>query len=164
MKRTSIVLIVLDLVLFTATAVFAAGTGGQSGYPAGAGVPQRPAAVQPNRPENAGSIAPRSIGQKPETTGKLESASPKDAMGFKNYGQYVAATHVSENLNIPTVALRTEMVDGHLSLGDAIKKLRPELSSRITRAEVKKAEAAAKKAEAEARKEPIDHLPLRRSN
>jgi len=85
------------------------------------------------------------------------------AMGFSNYGQYVAAKHVSDNLNISADTLRTEMVDNHLSLGDAIKKLRPELSSQARRAEIKKAEAAAKKAEAEARFEPMDHLPTRLS-
>jgi len=85
------------------------------------------------------------------------------AMGFNNYGQYVAAKHVSDNLNISADTLRTEMVDNHLSLGDAIKKLRPELSSQARRAEVKKAEAVAKKAEAEARFEPMDHLPTRLS-
>ena len=84
--------------------------------------------------------------------------------GFKNYGQYVAAKHVSDNLNISADTLRTEMVDHHLSLGDAIKKLRPELSSQTVRAEVKRAEAVAKKAEAEARFEPIDDVQTRLSN
>src|SRR5215510_15124803 len=94
-----------------------------------------------------------------------QSGGPADAsMGFRNYGQYLAAKHVSDNLNIPADTLRTEMVDNHLSLGDAIKKLRPELSSQARRAEVKKAEAIAKKAEAEARFEPMDHLPTRLSN
>src|SRR5262245_17261504 len=86
------------------------------------------------------------------------------AMGFKNYGQYVAAKHVSDNLNISADTLRTEMVDHHLSLGDAIKKLRPELSSQTVRTEVKRAEAAAKKAEAEARFEPNDDVQTRLSN
>jgi hypothetical protein len=86
------------------------------------------------------------------------------AMGFNNYGQYVAAKYVSDNLNISADTLRTEMVDNHLSLGDAIKKLRPELSSQARRSEVKKAEAAAKKAEVQARFEPMDHLPTRLSN
>jgi hypothetical protein len=94
-----------------------------------------------------------------------ESRRPGEAaMGFNNYGQYVAAKHVSDNLNIPADTLRTEMIDNHLSLGDAIKKLRPDLSSQTMRAEVKKAEAAAKRAEAEARFEPMDHLPTRLSN
>jgi hypothetical protein len=94
-----------------------------------------------------------------------ESRRPAEAaMGFNNYGQYVAAKHVSDSLNIPADTLRIEMVDNHLSLGDAIKKLRPALSSQAMRAEVKKAEAAARKAEAEARFEPVDHLPTRLSN
>jgi hypothetical protein len=93
-----------------------------------------------------------------------ETGAHPAAMGFENYGQYVAAKHVSDNLNISAETLRTEMVDNHLSLGDAIKKLRPELSSQTMRAEVKRAEAAAKKAEAEARFEPMDRLPTRLSN
>src|SRR5213593_724744 len=88
----------------------------------------------------------------------------KDAMGFRHYSEYVAAKHVSENLNISPDALRTQMLDNHLSLADAIKKLRPDLSSRTVRSEMKKAEAAAKKAEAEAKYEPIDHIPPRLSN
>ena len=93
-----------------------------------------------------------------------ETGSQPAAMGFKNYGQYIAAKHVSDNLNISADTLRTEMVDNHLSLRDAIKKLRPELSSQVMRAEVKRAEAAAQKAEAEARFEPMDHLSTRLSN
>ena len=93
-----------------------------------------------------------------------ETGAQPGAMGFKNYGQYVAAMHVSDNLNISADTLRTEMVDHHLSLGDAIKKLRPELSSQTVRTEVKRAEAAAKKAEAEARFEPIDDVQTRLSN
>ena len=52
-------------------------------------VPRLAAAVQANRPANAGSNRPLSIEHKPETTGKSESAGPKDANGFKNYGQCV---------------------------------------------------------------------------
>jgi len=85
-------------------------------------------------------------------------------MGFKNYGQYIAAKHVADNLHISTDTLRTEMIDNHLSLGDAIKKLRPELSSETMRGQVRKAEAAAKKAEAEARFGAIDDIPTRLSN
>ncbi len=120
MKRASALPSVLVLILFIATAAFAAG-----------GRSRRPA---------------------------------ETAMGFNNYGQYVAAKHVSDDLNISPDTLRTEMVDNHLSLADAIKKLRPELSSQARRAEVKKAEAAAKKAEAAARFEPMDRLPTRLSN
>jgi hypothetical protein len=70
-------------------------------------------------------------------------------MGFRNYGQYVAATHVAENLKIDLNLLKTEMVDNKLSLGEAIKRLRPELTTQTVETEVKKAEAAGKKAQAE---------------
>jgi len=74
-------------------------------------------------------------------------------MGFENYGQYVAAKHVSENLNISLAALKTEMMgSNHLSLGAAIKKIRPDLSGQTIQAETKKADAAGKKAEAETKK------------
>lgn len=45
--------------------------------------------------------------------------------GFKNQGQFIAALHVSQNLGIPFAALKTQMVTDHLSLGQAIQKLRP---------------------------------------
>jgi len=163
MKRTAIALSVLDLVLFTATVAFAAPAVGQKARPTDVDAHQIPAAAQPHRPL-VDSDRPASIGNKPETNDNPESAGPKEGMGFKNYGQYVAVTHISANLNIPLAALRTEIVENHLSLGGAIKKLRPDLSSRTMRAELTKAEAAAKKAEAEARLEPIDLIPVRLSN
>lgn len=44
--------------------------------------------------------------------------------GFKNQGQFIAALHVSHNLDIPFATLRTEMVKDHLSLGQAIQKVK----------------------------------------
>jgi hypothetical protein len=44
------------------------------------------------------------------------------------------------------------MANDNLSLGEAIHKLKPTLSTKQVEAETKKAEAAAKKAEAEANK------------
>jgi len=148
MKRTSIVLAILVTVLF----ITAQGTG-QGGRPAGASAPQIPTSVQGNRPATAGSNKSASVGNRPETTRKPDSAGPKDAMGFENYGQYVAAKHVSENLNISLAALKTEMMgSNHLSLGAAIKKIRPDLSSQTIQAEIKKANAAGKRVEAGAKK------------
>ena len=59
------------------------------------------------------------------------------AAGFKNQGQFVAAAHVSQNLGIPFVALKTEMVENGASLGHAIQILRPraDASVEVTRAE-----------------------------
>src|SRR5262249_17955855 len=47
------------------------------------------------------------------------------ASGFRNQGQFIAALHVSRNLGIPFADLKREMVTNHLSLGQAIHKLRP---------------------------------------
>jgi hypothetical protein len=51
------------------------------------------------------------------------------APSFKNLGQFVSAVHVSNNLNIPFMTLKTEILkDG--SLGKAIKALRPDADSK----------------------------------
>jgi hypothetical protein len=71
--------------------------------------------------------------------------------GFKNLGQFVATAHVSKNLGIPFDQLKARMVadpslastseNSPVSLGKAIKELRPEVDAT---AEVKKAERQAK--------------------
>ena len=45
--------------------------------------------------------------------------------GFRNLGQFVAAVNVSNNLGISFTDLKSRMVDGNMSLGQAIKQLRP---------------------------------------
>jgi hypothetical protein len=48
------------------------------------------------------------------------------AEGFKNQGQFIAALHVSQNLNIPFADLKTAMTGpSHESLGKAIHDLKP---------------------------------------
>ena len=48
------------------------------------------------------------------------------ASGFKNQGQFIAALHVSHNLDIPFDKLKTEMTGpNHSSLGKAIETLKP---------------------------------------
>jgi hypothetical protein len=67
----------------------------------------------------------------------LEQASA----GFKNEGQFIAALHVSRNLDIPFAQLQSEMTGkDHDSLGKAIHDLKPGVD----------AKAAAKTAEQEA--------------
>lgn len=64
------------------------------------------------------------------------------AQGFRNVGQFVAALHVSQNLNIPFAQLKAEMTGtDHDSLGQAIHELQPNVD----------AKAAAKTAAQEAR-------------
>lgn len=66
------------------------------------------------------------------------------AAGFKNLGQFVAAVHVSHNLDIPFETLKTKMVDEKMPLGEAIKSWKTEMSTTEVNAEVKKAEDQAK--------------------
>jgi len=50
-----------------------------------------------------------------------------DASGFKTFGQFVAAVHVSHNLGIPFSDLRAKMTGPPaLSLNKAIQELRPD--------------------------------------
>jgi hypothetical protein len=64
-----------------------------------------------------------------------------DASGFKNFGQFVAAVHVSRNLDIPFADLQAKMSgDKAMSLGKAIQELKPDADSK---GEAKKATAEA---------------------
>lgn len=68
-----------------------------------------------------------------ERLSKLSGMSLTDlkaaAAGFKNFGQFVAAVHVSQNLGIPFDKLKAEMTKDGGSLGMAIKKLRPKANA-----------------------------------
>ena len=57
--------------------------------------------------------------------------------GFRNLGQFVAAAHVSNNLGIPFLDLKSQMVDQGRSLGQSIQQLRPgvNFSAEATKAE-----------------------------
>ena len=64
------------------------------------------------------------------------------AQGFKNQGQFIAALHVSHNLNIPFAQLKAEMTSkDHDSLGQAIHELKPAVNAKV---EARKAEDEAK--------------------
>ena len=50
--------------------------------------------------------------------------------GFRNQGQFIAALHVSQNLNIRFRDLKRAMTGPHpMSLGQAIHKLRPSVDA-----------------------------------
>jgi hypothetical protein len=64
--------------------------------------------------------------------------------GFRNEGQFIAALHTAENLEIPFEDLKANMTGSTaMSLGAAIKEAKPEMSET-------EANEAAKQAEAEA--------------
>ena len=70
------------------------------------------------------------------------------AEGFKNRGQFIAALHVSKNLNITFDQLKAKMTgDNPESLGKAIHDLRPALSEKDANKEAEKAEKEAKEDE-----------------
>ena len=62
------------------------------------------------------------------------------AAGFENLGEFVSAVHVSNNLGIPFADLKSNMMAGD-SLGEAIRKLRPEADSQV---EARRAQAQAR--------------------
>ncbi len=53
------------------------------------------------------------------------------AKGFTNFGQFVAAVHVSNNLGIPFSSLKTDMVTKGMSLGQAIQDLKPSANATV---------------------------------
>ena len=70
----------------------------------------------------------------PEGTDMQEASN-----GFKNLGEFVAAVHVSKNLDVPFTDLKEKMDNGD-SLGKAIHELKPEADAK---AEAKKAKKQA---------------------
>jgi len=65
------------------------------------------------------------------------------AAGFKNLGLFVAAVHVSHNLNIPFDQLKDKVTSGD-SLGKAIHTLNPNLNHSEIKSQVKKGKQQAK--------------------
>ncbi|HYR90448.1 MAG TPA: hypothetical protein VE422_40630 [Terriglobia bacterium] len=77
------------------------------------------------------------IERNPAFRSKVESLLPAGmnlrtaANGFKNQGQFIAALHVSRNLNIPFDQLKTQMTGSNpKSLGEAIHQLRPNMTEK----------------------------------
>lgn len=82
------------------------------------------------------------------------------ASGFKDEGQFIAALHISHNLNIPFNELKADLTGRrHGSLGGALRDLRPELHARVIDSQVKKAERQAK-----ADLEPLGNLAVNAGN
>jgi hypothetical protein len=84
--------------------------------------------------------------QHPKLESRLASLLPagtnmqQAASGFKNFGQFVAAVHVSHNLGIPFDQLKARVTAGD-SLGKAIHELDPQANAK---SEAKKAEEQSK--------------------
>lgn len=89
------------------------------------------------------------LAQNTKLSDKLQNLLPADekvqdaASGFKNLGQFVAAVHVSHNLNIPFDQFKGKVTTGD-SLGKAIHELNPTMSHKEIKAQVKKGKHQAK--------------------
>jgi hypothetical protein len=113
---------------------------------------------QPNKPSesNKSAISAQKdvtarLRENPDLASKLQGMLPAGmsvdsaARGFKSVGQFIAAVHVSKNLDIPFDQLRGAIVTNHMSLGDAIHGLKPEITQEAAKLEAQKAEEQAKK-------------------
>src|SRR5262249_3742285 len=147
MKRLSVAVAIAFAVLILRSDLVTAQHGRGSGGPAGPPPmsergqmpdrsnrtprePREPGSVNHDKPKRTDSdqldkntqLATRLQGMFPPGTDlKLASS------GFKNLGQFVAATQVSKNLGIPFDQLKARMTgDNPVSLGKAIKELRPD--------------------------------------
>jgi hypothetical protein len=65
----------------------------------------------------------------------------KAAAGFENQGEFIAVVHVAHNLNIPFDQLKAQVTGANsVSLGKAIKNLRPDLDGKTVKSNVALAE------------------------
>jgi len=146
MKPIHFLLAMSALVLITGRSFALQGRGqGRTGGPSIAGVAghANPSNAGGGNSSQAGSGGNhQASGNQPANPRNGEST--HDPEGFKNYGQYMAAKHVSENLGIPLADLRSKMTGPPSeSLGQAIQELKG-LSPAAANAEAKKAEQQAK--------------------
>ena len=163
MKQATILSIVLAAAFSIATlpALAQHGHGGGAGHPGG-GPPPTPGAThsessansaKPSTTTPSGKVSVNEhLAHNEHLATKLEgllglsgpnalSTLQTKAQGFKNLGQFVAAVHVSHNLDIPFDQLKAKVTAGE-SLGDAIHDLKPDVNPKN---EVKKAQREAKR-------------------
>jgi hypothetical protein len=154
MKRSSMWTIALAATTVLTTAVWAqhgGGAGGLGGLPSPAAHGQSHAEeTAPTKDSDRSADFESRLGSNSKLSLRLQSLLPPNttlqtaASRFKNQGQFIAALHVSHNLNIPFDQLKTDMTTKHDSLGAAIRNLRPDLDSKTVKSNVKLAERQAK--------------------
>ena len=162
MKRLATFGFTLSLLMYvTSVTAFAQGRGngrGPSVHSAarqGHGPQTRQSKTQPKSGQASGKTTfSQRIEQNPDLSARLTKMLPAGtdmqtaASGFKNQGQFIAALHVSKNLNIPFEDLKLRMTGSDAkSLGSAIQELRPSLPESEVEKESEKAEKQAKATE-----------------
>jgi hypothetical protein len=110
-----------------------------------------PASRQPDRSNFTAETLEQRMATNPNLASRVQSLLPPGtslqaaASGFKDEGQFIAALHVSRNLNIPFNELKADLSKSKYgSLGRALHDLRPELHSRVIDSQVKRAERQTK--------------------
>jgi hypothetical protein len=106
--------------------------------------PATPSQASHGKPATVGAAAhtPSSVPKNPKLVAKLQPLLPgglsveQAATGFSNQGQFIAAVHVSHNLEISFSDVKTKVLSDGGSLGSAIKALKP---SADAKAEIKRA-------------------------
>jgi hypothetical protein len=96
-------------------------------HPASQGAAHSTHAVTPSTgPKGTATVVPRNPKLVTRLQGLLGSL-PVDqaANGFTNQGQFIAAVHVSHNLDIPFGDLKSKLVTDGATLGSAIHTLKP---------------------------------------
>lgn len=89
------------------------------------------------------------LSENPKLSSKVQTLLPDGtkvqdaANGFKDLGEFVAAVHISKNLNIPFDQFKNKMTSGD-SLGKALKELNPSMTHKDIKSEVKKGKQEAK--------------------
>ena len=134
------------------TSVFAQGRGHLGGPPAGheGGISHDARTRTGTKTDAKSTDVGQRISEHPRLASKLQSLLPAAtnldaaANGFKNMGQFVAAVHVSHNLNIPFDQLKEKMITDHKSLGGAIRELKPDMTKDAANDEAQKAVTQAK--------------------
>jgi hypothetical protein len=161
MKRSAVLVTVLSAVLALASLPALAqrghGGGGGGGLPPSGGPPSegtrgpsgtRPGDTTTKTGTTTGQKSPGELlTQNKKLASKLQGLLPactnlqQAAQGSKNLGQFVAAVHVSHNLDIPFDQLKAKMTGANAeSLGKAIQDLKPGAKAK---AEAKKAKKQA---------------------
>ena len=115
-----------------------AGTPGAGHKPATAGAKAQGPKTTPGSQATKPAHAPKSsVPKNPELTARLQGMLPagmtveQAAAGFKNQGQFIAAVNVAKAHDISFTDLKANMVDGGLSLGQSIHKLKPDLDADV---------------------------------
>jgi len=153
MKTTFTVMFGLSLVLYLSGMTFGQGKGGSpethaADHDRDANHSKSRASSEDHRDTNFEGR----IEENPTLKSKVESMLPAGenlktaASGFKNGGQFLAALHASKNLGIPFDQFKAKMMGSnpHMSLGQAIHALKPNMPEKDVDKEADKAEKEAK--------------------